>query len=195
MAGRTFPGSRGCVSAVLTDVRPSQAGVADARAARPASLSPATGSPRRACAEGRAGVSPGSPRAALRPRRPCAGGGARRARAPKASKPDSTSGAGRGPTAPQRHPLRPGTRRESRARFPRSLPRAIYVAAAQLKGRAPIFFAHLGYRRRGEPLSEVEANKSYYRMARSLEKPTRRAIRLTECTSASAYRASSRRRT
>lgn len=52
---------------------------------------------------------------------------------------------------------------------PRSLPRALYVAAAQLKGRAPVFFAHLGYRRRGEPLSEAEANKSYYRMARSLE--------------------------
>lgn len=52
---------------------------------------------------------------------------------------------------------------------PLSLPRALYVAAARLKGRAPIFFAHLGYRRRGAPLSEVEANKSYYRMARSLE--------------------------
>jgi hypothetical protein len=53
---------------------------------------------------------------------------------------------------------------------PRSLPRALYVAAAQLRGRAPVFFAHLGYRRRGQPLSEVEANKSYYRMARSLER-------------------------
>lgn len=52
---------------------------------------------------------------------------------------------------------------------PRSLPRALYVAATELKGRAPVFFAHLGYGRRGEPLSEVEANKSYYRMARSLE--------------------------
>jgi hypothetical protein len=53
---------------------------------------------------------------------------------------------------------------------PRSLPRALYVAAARLKGRRPVFFAHLGYRRRGESLSEVEANKSYYRMARSLER-------------------------
>lgn len=52
---------------------------------------------------------------------------------------------------------------------PRSLPRALYVAAVRLGGRAPIFFAHLGYQRRGEPLSEVEANRSYHRMARSLE--------------------------
>lgn len=52
---------------------------------------------------------------------------------------------------------------------PGSLPRALYVAVARLKGRRPVFFAHLGYRRRGESLSEVEANKSYYRMARSLE--------------------------
>ncbi len=53
---------------------------------------------------------------------------------------------------------------------PRSLPRALYVTAARFKGRAPIFFAHLGYRRQGASLSEVEANKSYYRMAKSLER-------------------------
>jgi hypothetical protein len=52
---------------------------------------------------------------------------------------------------------------------PRSLPRALYVAAVQLGGRAPVFFSHFGYRRLGQPLSEIEANRSYYRMARSME--------------------------
>lgn len=52
---------------------------------------------------------------------------------------------------------------------PPSLPRALFVAAAKLKGRAPVFFAHLGYRRPSLSLSEVEANRSYYRMAKSLE--------------------------
>lgn len=52
---------------------------------------------------------------------------------------------------------------------PLTLPRALYMTAVRLKGRAPIFFAHLSYRRRGQSLSEAEANRSYYRMARSLE--------------------------
>jgi hypothetical protein len=52
---------------------------------------------------------------------------------------------------------------------PRSLPRALYVTAAKLKGRAPVFFGHLGYRRPSTSLSEVEANRSYFRMAQSLE--------------------------
>jgi hypothetical protein len=52
---------------------------------------------------------------------------------------------------------------------PRVLPRAIYFAATKLRGRAPVFFAHLGYRRPSRSLSEREANKSYYRMAKSLE--------------------------
>lgn len=52
---------------------------------------------------------------------------------------------------------------------PRALPRALYVAAVKLKGRRPVFFSHLGYRRPTASLTEVEANRSYYRMAKSLE--------------------------
>lgn len=52
---------------------------------------------------------------------------------------------------------------------PRDLPRAVYTTVARLGGRAPVFFAHLGYGRRRASLSEVEANRSYYRMARSME--------------------------
>ena len=52
---------------------------------------------------------------------------------------------------------------------PSSLPQAVYFAATKLKGLSPIFFAHLGYRRLGDSLREDEANKSYYRMAKSLE--------------------------
>lgn len=51
---------------------------------------------------------------------------------------------------------------------PRALPRALYVAAVQLRGRAPMFFTHYGYRRLGQGLSEPEANRSYYRMACSM---------------------------
>jgi hypothetical protein len=50
----------------------------------------------------------------------------------------------------------------------RSLPRALYVTAVRLRGRAPVFFSHYGYRRLGQSLSEIEANRSYYRMARSM---------------------------
>jgi hypothetical protein len=52
---------------------------------------------------------------------------------------------------------------------PRELPRALFIAAVRLRGRAPVFFTHFGYRRFGQPLSETEANRSYYRMARSME--------------------------
>jgi hypothetical protein len=49
-----------------------------------------------------------------------------------------------------------------------ALPRVLLVTATQLRGRSPVFFSHYGYRRLGEPLSEVEANRSYHRMARSM---------------------------
>jgi hypothetical protein len=52
---------------------------------------------------------------------------------------------------------------------PRELPRALYTAAVRLRGRAPVFFTHFGYRRFEQSLSEMEANRSYYRMARSME--------------------------
>jgi hypothetical protein len=52
---------------------------------------------------------------------------------------------------------------------PRALPQALYVTALKLRGRAPMFFTHFGYRRLGQGLSELEANRSYYRMARSME--------------------------
>jgi hypothetical protein len=51
----------------------------------------------------------------------------------------------------------------------RSLPKALYVTAVRLGGRSPVFFSHFGYRRLGQSLSETEANRSYYRMARSME--------------------------
>jgi hypothetical protein len=50
-----------------------------------------------------------------------------------------------------------------------SMPRALYFTAVRMGGRAPVFFSHFGYRRLGHSLSEVEANRSYYRMARSME--------------------------
>lgn len=52
---------------------------------------------------------------------------------------------------------------------PRALPRALYVTALKLGGRAPMFFTHFGYRHLGQGLSELEANRSYYRMACSME--------------------------
>lgn len=51
---------------------------------------------------------------------------------------------------------------------PRALPRALFVAVTKLRGRAPVFFTHNGYRRFGQHLSETEANHSYYLMARSM---------------------------
>jgi hypothetical protein len=50
----------------------------------------------------------------------------------------------------------------------RSLPRALLIAALGLRGRSPVFFSHFGYRRLGHSLSELEANRSYYRMAQSM---------------------------
>jgi hypothetical protein len=50
-----------------------------------------------------------------------------------------------------------------------NLPKALYVTIARLRGRSPVFFTHLGYHLSGASLSEREANRSYYRMARSME--------------------------
>jgi hypothetical protein len=52
---------------------------------------------------------------------------------------------------------------------PLELPRVLYHVAAKLKGFSPAFFSHLNARRKNKSLSEEEANKSYYRMAKSLE--------------------------
>jgi hypothetical protein len=49
-----------------------------------------------------------------------------------------------------------------------ALPKVLLVTATQLRGRSPVFFSHYGYRRLGESLSEVEANRSYHRMACSM---------------------------
>jgi hypothetical protein len=51
----------------------------------------------------------------------------------------------------------------------RNLPKALYVTIARLRGRSPVFFTHLGYHLPGASLTELEANRSYYRMARSME--------------------------
>ena len=51
----------------------------------------------------------------------------------------------------------------------RNLPKALYVTIAKLRGRSPVFFTHLGYRQPSASLCELEANRSYYRMARSME--------------------------
>jgi hypothetical protein len=47
--------------------------------------------------------------------------------------------------------------------------RLAYWVAAELKGFAPCFFAHVGIRRPPLFLLERESNRSYYRMAKSME--------------------------
>jgi hypothetical protein len=48
------------------------------------------------------------------------------------------------------------------------LPAILLVVATRLRGRSPVFFSHLGYRRVGQSLTEIEANRAYHRMARSM---------------------------
>lgn len=53
---------------------------------------------------------------------------------------------------------------------PSRLPQAFYFVASKLKGFAPTFFLHMGLRPKTPwALLELESNKSYYQMARSLE--------------------------
>jgi hypothetical protein len=51
----------------------------------------------------------------------------------------------------------------------RALPRVLWFIARQLGGLGPVFFSHLNPRRPHRSLLELEANRSYYRMARALE--------------------------
>lgn len=52
---------------------------------------------------------------------------------------------------------------------PWALPKVAYFVTVKLKGFSPTFFSHLNGRRKNRSLSEDEANKSYYLMAKSLE--------------------------
>ncbi len=52
---------------------------------------------------------------------------------------------------------------------PWDFPKVAYFIAVKLGGFSPTFFSHLSGRRKNKSLSEEEANKSYYRMAQSLE--------------------------
>jgi hypothetical protein len=51
----------------------------------------------------------------------------------------------------------------------RALPRVAWFVARRMGGLAPVLFSHLNPRRAQRSLSEAEANRSYYRMARALE--------------------------
>ncbi|HET9530947.1 MAG TPA: hypothetical protein VFQ92_11380 [Blastocatellia bacterium] len=52
---------------------------------------------------------------------------------------------------------------------PGDFPRVAYFLATKMRGLAPVFFSHLNQRRKNRSLSEDEANRSYYQMAKSLE--------------------------
>jgi len=53
---------------------------------------------------------------------------------------------------------------------PASLPQAAYFVAAKMRGFAPAFFIHLGaHPKKSRLLIEKEVNKSFYRMAQSIE--------------------------
>jgi hypothetical protein len=52
---------------------------------------------------------------------------------------------------------------------PRELPRVVWFIARRMHGLAPVFFSHLNPRRAERSLVEIEANRSYYRMAQALE--------------------------
>lgn len=52
----------------------------------------------------------------------------------------------------------------------RALPRVLAFVVFRMRGFAPVFFSHLNPRRIGRPLSEDEANRSYYRMAQALQR-------------------------
>jgi hypothetical protein len=51
-----------------------------------------------------------------------------------------------------------------------AMPRVLWFAARRMRGLAPVFFSHLNPRRRQRSLSELEANRSYHRMAQPLER-------------------------
>jgi hypothetical protein len=51
----------------------------------------------------------------------------------------------------------------------RDLPRVIHAIGGRLKGFRPCFFAHMGLRRYSLVFRESESNRSYYRMAKSME--------------------------
>lgn len=48
-------------------------------------------------------------------------------------------------------------------------PSTLAFVALRMRGLRPMFFSHLNWRRPNRSLSEQEANRSYYRMARALE--------------------------
>jgi hypothetical protein len=63
-----------------------------------------------------------------------------------------------------------GISRSDLARMPpTSLLRAVWFAFTKLGGLAPVFFSHLNPRRKSRSLSEQEANRSYYLMAKAIE--------------------------
>jgi hypothetical protein len=53
---------------------------------------------------------------------------------------------------------------------PHQLPATLAFATFRMRGIQPVFFSHLNWRRAEVSLREEEANRSYYRMARSLER-------------------------
>ncbi len=62
-----------------------------------------------------------------------------------------------------------GIRRSDMLRVaPREIPRALSFVLFRMKGFGPVFFSHLNWRRPNVALDELEANRSYYRMARAL---------------------------
>jgi hypothetical protein len=52
---------------------------------------------------------------------------------------------------------------------PRNIPGTLSFVLLRMKGFGPVFFSHLNWRRPEVALSELEANRSYYRMAKALE--------------------------
>ena len=52
---------------------------------------------------------------------------------------------------------------------PRELPSVIAFVLFRMRGLGPVFFSHLGARRKSHSLVEEEANRSYYRMATAME--------------------------
>lgn len=52
---------------------------------------------------------------------------------------------------------------------PRSLLRVSYLLARHMPGFGPVFFRHMGLRRGRGPLTRLESDRAYYRMAMSME--------------------------
>jgi hypothetical protein len=56
---------------------------------------------------------------------------------------------------------------------PAQLPGIATFVVWRMRGLGPVFFSHLNPRRPNRSLSEIEANRSYYQMARTMEMQTR----------------------